>query len=300
MDNQTNLKEALNELTVEGVLHEKNLEIKTEDGKNMISGTISIKTSETNIVTLRVSQNEYTKAGKPNSVYAGLVTVKDEYKSVAEVGNELADKVRVTKGQINPYHNKNTNADTVGFKTNFINRVKDESTFDPKAELDVELYISSITGETSKEEETRGEETGRAIIRGWMPTYNGIEPLTFVVPEEYADDIREEYKSGDTVLISADVINSKVEKKQTIPVKIGKPKVKKITSYKNELLLTGISESYEERKENGEAVEPYNRDAIQKAIAEREIKIEEAKKDGATATQQAKPPVTSGRPMPNW
>ena len=79
MANETNLKEALNELTVEGVLHEKNLEIKTDDGKKSISGSISIQTSDTNIVTLRVNQNEYTKAGKLNSIYAGLVTVK-EYK----------------------------------------------------------------------------------------------------------------------------------------------------------------------------------------------------------------------------
>lgn len=299
MANETNLKEALNELTVEGVLHEKNLEIKTDDGKKSISGSISIQTSDTNIVTLRVNQNEYTKAGKLNSIYAGLVTVKEEYKSVAEVGNELADKVRITRGQINPYHSTNTNTDVIGFKTNFINRVKDLSTFEPRAELDVELYISAITSEVSTDEETRGEETGRAILRGWMPTYNGIEPLTFVVPEEYADVVKEEYKSGDTVLVSADVVNSKVVKRQEIPVKIGKPKVKTTTTYKNELVLTGISETYEDRKDNGEAVEPYNKEAIQKAITEREIKIEEAKKSGNT-TQQAKPPVTSGRPMPNW
>ncbi len=301
MANETNLREAKNVMEVEGVLHEKNLEVKTQDGVEMISGSISIKVDDKNIITFNVRQNKFTKEKKENSVYAGLVTVMNEYKSVAEVGEELADKVRVSRGQLNPYYNVNTKKDNLVYRTNFVSRVKDMNKFKPHAEVDVEVYISSITPEVYKSGENQGEETGRAVLKGWMPTYNGIEPVFFVVPVEYADTVLSEYKAGQTVEIFADVINNRVEETRIIPVKIGKPQKKTIVDYVNELVLTGISESYEDKIENGEPCEkPYDRETIQKAITEREINnTKRAEKSNSNSVSNSNPAPVN-RPVPNF
>lgn len=296
---ETNLRQAKAELHVMGVLSEKNLEIKTEDGHRFITGSLTISVDDTNSITVGVRQNEFTKEGKPNSVYTGLVTVMNEYKSVAEVGKDLADKVMINRGQVNPYHNANTNRDVVAYKTNFINRVREEN-FEPKAEVEVEIYVAGITPEMYTSGENQGEETGRVLLKGWMPTYNGIEPIVFVVPEEdgMAETVRSEFAVGQTYMIYADVHNTRVETIREVPVKIGKPRTERTVTYKNELLLTGCSESYEDI----DNIEPYDKEAIQKAIVDREIRIEQAKKQSTNnTTQNSKPaPAQSGRPMPNF
>lgn len=267
---ETNLRQANAKAFVHGVVSEKDLKVVTEEGKNKITGHLTVKTSDVNFVKFNVNVNEKTNAGTDNKTYAGIQTVMNEYQSIAEVGEEEATKVKVT-GDISPFTGKNGEK-IVSFRSNFFNRFKADEVedFEPIAEFSIELFISGINPELDAE----GVETGRTVVSGWMPTYNGIEPIDLVAEGEVAQAIDSGFEVGQTVEFYGEIINNRIETVTEIPVKIGKPKKKVTVEFKNDMIITGASEAYEE----GITPElPYEADTIQAAIQERENKLEEAK-----------------------
>ena len=280
---ETNLRQANAKAFVEGVVSEKDLKVVTEEGKNKITGHLTVKTSDVNFIKFNVNVNEKTKNNTDNKTYAGIQTVMNEYKSIAEVGEEEATRVKVS-GDISPFTGKNGEK-IVSYKSNFFNRLKADEEFEPKAEFSIELFISGINPEL----DTEGVETGRTIVSGWMPTYNGIEPIDLVAEGEVAQAIDAGFEVGQTVEFYGEIINNRIETVTEIPVKIGKPRKKVTVEIKNDLIITGASEAYEE----GITPElPYEADTIQAAIQERANKLEEEKakaQSGAKTTNNAKP-----------
>ena len=265
MNTDTNLRQSDHKVNVEGIVSEVAL-IKNDpnrDPKNVtpgvdnISGTVTVKTDETNFIRFMVNVNSKTKAGTDNKTYAGIETVMNEYKSIAQFGEEEADKVRITNGDINLFTSKTDGSPQVGYKANFFNRVKGE--YNPHAEFEVEMYISNIFPEMDKDD----DETGRLIVKGWVVTYNGIETITLIAPKDLASAVESTYEVGQTTKFYGDIINSRVEKITEIPMAIGKPKQKVETTYKNELIITGAEEPYDEER-------AYKADSIKLAIQERE------------------------------
>lgn len=279
---ETNLRQSTTKINCEGIVSEKDLKVVTEDGATKIQGTLTVKTSDTNFIRFNVNVNEKTKNGTENKTYAGIQTVMDTYKSIAEFGEEEADRVRIN-GDINIYTGQN--GTNVGYKSNFFNRLKNPDELDPKAEFTIEMFISSIAPEVN----TDGEETGRVVVNGWTATYAGVEPVKLIAEGEVANAVDSTFEPGQTVEFYGDVINNKIEKITEIPVAIGKPRRKVETSYKNELIITGASEAYEE----GVTPEkPYEAETIKAAIQERQNKLEEAKakaQSGQKTVGAAKP-----------
>ena len=280
---ETNLRQANAKAFVEGVVSEKDLKVVTEEGKNKITGHLTVKTSDVNFIKFNVNVNEKTKNNTDNKTYAGIQTVMNEYKSIAEVGEEEGTRVKVS-GDISPFTGKNGEK-IVSYKSNFFNRLKADEELEPKAEFSIELFISGINPEIDAE----GVETGRTIVSGWMPTYNGIEPIDLVAEGEVAQAVDSGFEVGQTVEFYGEIINNRIETVTEIPVKIGKPRKKVTVEIKNDLIITGASEAYEE----GITPElPYEADTIQAAIQERANKLEEEKakaQSGAKTTNNAKP-----------
>jgi hypothetical protein len=279
---ETNLRTSNAKVTVEGIVSEKDLKIVIEDNKTRIEGSVTIKTNDTNFIRFNVRVNEKTNAGAENRTYTGIMTVLEEYKSIAEVGEEEADKVRVS-GDLNIFTGQN--GTSVGYRGNFFNRLRNPEEYEPKAEFGVEIFVSSIVPEVN----TDGDETGRVVVNGWVPTYNGIEPLKLVAEGDVAAAVDSTFEPGQTVEFYGDVVNSRVEKVTEIPVAIGKPRRKVETSFKNELIITGASEAYEE---GVSAEKPYEAEVIKAAIQERQNKLEEAK----AKAQNASKPATAAKP----
>lgn len=288
---ETNLRQADAKVNVEGVVAELSLneEMDATLGCNKVSGYLTVKTSDTNFVRFNININEKTKAGAENKAYAGIKTVMNDYRSIDAVGEEDADKVRVN-GDLNPYHSIQTGQDVLGYKSNFFNRVIGE--YNPHAEFDVEMFIANITPEIDKE----GEETGRLLVKGWVPQYNnGVEPLTLVVPEDLADAVDSTFERGQTARFYGDVINDRVVIKREVPVAIGKPKVETRTITKNELIVTGATEPYEEGVSQEK---PYPADTIKAAIQARKDRIESKKNmenSGAAARRAGTRPSGAAR-----
>lgn len=286
MSTTTNLREAVSAVTVTGVLSEKDLKEVITDGAKSIRGKLVLQVSSVNFVTFPVFVNQKKADGSDNKIYASMETVMRDYHSVSEVGSDDADVVSVTRGQLNPrsFVNDSGRHESVNFRSNFFNRVN-KNDYTPVAEVEAEIYIGAITREVYRRGENQGEETGRVVIKGWMPLYNdGIEPVYFIVTEDIADQIESEYAVGQTVTVYATIDNRRVEEIIEKPVKIGKPKKEVKTYYVNELVLTGISEAYEEGITK---FAPYETDAIQKAITEREIRLDNAATKPATPKASA-------------
>ena len=301
MSETTNLRQADAVVDVIGIVSENKLEEVTKDGKTSIRGELVIQTDEINFITFNVFVNEKKDNGEDNKTYAGIKTVMEEYKSVAKVGRENATKV-VVNGQIRP--NSYVGRDgqvhvAMRNQSSFFNRYNGSAEeFEPHAWFEVEMAITSIVPEIYSSGENQGEETGRAIVKGWMPTYNGIEPITLIAPAEdgIAEAIMDDYHPGETVKFYGDIVNSRAVIEETIPVKIGKPRVKVKTIYKNEMIITNASEAYGEDSD-APTPEPYDIEAIKKATVDRELRLEEEKdKAKKPETTTAKPKTGRGLP----
>lgn len=278
---KTNVRQANTKAFVVGTLSEKSLEVKTEEGKTRIEGYLTIKTSDVNFVKFSVKINEKTNAGADNKCYAGIETVMNEYHSIAEVGEEEATKVKVS-GDVNLFTGRDGKP-AVAYKSNFFNRIKTDDEFEPKAEFTIETYITNISPELDSD----GAETGRMTVTGWCPSYNGIEPVELVAEGDTGKAIEDTFHAGQTVEFYGDIINNKIETITEIPVAIGKPRRKVETTYKNDLIINGASEAYEE----GVSQEaPYEDSVIEAALQERKNKMEEAK---AKAQSGSKPAVAA-------
>lgn len=281
---KTNLRQANTKAYVVGILSEKALEVKTEEGKTKVTGHLTIKTSDVNFIKFTVNVNEKTNAGADNKCYSGILTVMEEYKSIAEAGEEEATRVKVS-GDVNVFTTRDGKPG-VSYKSNFFNRLKADEEFEPKAEFSVETYITNISPELN----TDGEETGRIVVSGWCPTYNGIEPVELVAEGETGKAVENTFKDGQTVEFYGEIINNRIETITEIPVAIGKPRKKVEVSYKNDLLITGASEAYEE---NVTPEIPYEDGVIEAALQERKNKLEEAK---AKAQSGNKAPAAATKP----
>ena len=307
-ETKTNLREAEAIIKTTGILSEKNLEEVTVDGKKVIRGTLVIQTSEENFTTYNVYVNELKNDGTENSAYKGVKTVLDEYKSIAEVGREEADYVSVGKGRISPNtYFRGGRHDNIRYQTSYFNRFtpKEDTVFG--SEFSIEMFIKSIVPEMAKDEEGEMAETGRVVVNGWIPTYNGIEPIALIAPveDDIAEGVTDSYEVGQTVEFYGNCVNSKHVEIIEKPVKIGKPKREEKVTYKNEFIITGASDAFD--AEEGRYV-PYDADAINAAITERDLKLkemEEADKKGGKAKSNtgtgvgSKPPV-SNRKLPNF
>jgi hypothetical protein len=265
------LREAANQVQVEGLFAENRMEIVEVDGMKVIRGEFDVEVAEGEVHTFRVYATEKKKDGTDNNIFKGLKTVMDEYKSIASHGREEADKVRITNGKLglNEYYAPDGQLKQyTQLTTNFVNRVPANDKFEPKAEFEVELFVHSVTDEIKN-----NEETGRVILKGYVPLFNGrVIPMQFVVGEEGAEFVKDNYEPGTTVKIFGEIINRVEIKKIEEPVAFGKPKEKITKNIVRELRVTGGKEPYDE-----ESSLVFDPKLIKAALTEREIYLENLK-----------------------
>src|SRR5690606_1511936 len=130
---------------------------------------------------IRLRSNKFTNAGKENSLYKGYVTIKDEYVSVADAAEnpELTPtKVKIDgKLTTNEYYGQDGKLRQFQqIEGKFVNRLTDKDDPTPKATFEVEIYVDSV-----KAEMENNDETGRALVEAWIPTFNAIVPYKFAV-----------------------------------------------------------------------------------------------------------------------
>lgn len=269
------LRQADNKIEVEGLLLEvDSREGKTADGREFMSARLTIETVEDSEQhQVEMFSMKLKKDGTENGIYNSLKTVAEEYKSVKDVGREEADKVRTTTGEIrlNDYVNDRGLQSFPQISATFINRVEAGQEFNPHAKFETEVVVDRVVEEMDKDQ----EETGRAILHGYIPLYGGrVIPFEFKVGEDGTGYVMDNYEKGDTVFVYGEIINQteKVVTKVESAFGADKENVKYYTI--REFVITGGTEPYEEENAN-----TYNLDSIAKALNEREAYLEELKKN---------------------
>lgn len=189
------LRQADNKVVIKGKLKEKKLSIGSKDGKNYIKGHIIVRENESEHK-VSVLCNELTKSGTPNGYFKGLVTVMNEYKSIAEFGEEMADVVSIDRGTIgiNDFVTQDGQlVSNVEVSANSIHRVTED--VQQMACAEIEVYMDKIKMEINREQMP----TGRILIDAVIPCYGGrITPVQLVAEgEQRVNYIQEHVANGE-------------------------------------------------------------------------------------------------------
>lgn len=280
-EQKNQLRQAKNVAEVEGLLLDKKVFTGTmQTGDPFISVNLDIETGEGNVHTVSLFSGEKNKKGEISGLYTGLQTVVNEYQAVAEddVGRENATKVSVRPSNadfLNGALSRNDYVNDRGLQSfpeitaMSVNRITEKDDYNPRATFSTELVVQSVVEEMDREE----EETGRAILKGYIPTYGGrIIPFEFVVAEDGASYVLDNYETNQTVSVYGDIINKQITNTTTIPAAFGEDKKEITTTYVREFLILGGSEPYDE-----DSPQSYDPKTIRQALAEREVYLEELK-----------------------
>jgi hypothetical protein len=251
------LRQGLNKIEITGVLKESKLSSGKSDNGNYINGSLVIKAGEFTELELKVFANEKNKEGKVRKVYETLKQILDkELETLADgVPEEEATKVRVWGNEgFTPQFREEmyvteANPDEVttrisldlGFGNVTVDdRIKPE---DYKATFDVEMFVVKIQDEIKNH-----EETGRVIIKGYVPVYGGevipLEVVAGVVEDEdgefdFAEEIRGSVHEGSTINLWGNIDYKAIIVKKSKGGSLGRAKVEETRTYVNDLVAIG-------------------------------------------------------------
>lgn len=291
------LKQTTNKSKFIGVLSEKALAVesgkmKDDKGKefdcDVIKGTISIETAN-GTFPLRVYSKSKKKDRTDNKMYAGLVTIMNDYVSKMDVSQgkaEVADTIEcVVKVDINDYVSKNSGkvVSSVQLGMNKANRVAADT--ESTTDLMLEGYIGKIAPETDKD----GEETGRLIVTLVTIGYGGVaKPFTILVPEDLADDFGDMYEEGQTSMLYCAVMMRHVGGSSNTTAAFGK-RAKVSSGFDvQEIVLIGGDEPYEDDEDEEGNSKCISAKDIKALMKERKLMLEQKEKD---AQEEASKPT---------
>lgn len=215
-------KTKTNSVKIVGYLKENNLEqIVNARGDKVIRGSIIVATDKISSHKIQFYVAERTSNGEDSKDYASLlgllpdntITVASFLKENPDadfaMASNAASKVWVM-ARFEEYATKvgertRSMITLKGFRAGF-STIKADKPFKPCAEFDVDIYINKMTDETDND----GKKTGRILIEGLIPKYDGsVDKIDFVAVQDnnVANYIDKNYKVSDTVLIKGDVVS---------------------------------------------------------------------------------------------
>lgn len=206
------LQQSNNEGIIIGKLKEKKIDfgVGKESGKAYAKGylTLVVNTADgINEIKVSVMQMALKKDGGENGLYKGLQTINNEYKSIVEHGEELADTIKV-KGslEMNDYYNKNKDevSSFLQVKGTIIERV--DATSEHMAKFKIGGFIETITD----------KEDGTADVAMVSIAYGGKAlPVTVTIPKEGVAPFKGMFYPQCTADINFDLVNAVVVTKTT-------------------------------------------------------------------------------------
>ena len=280
------IEEMKNSVIVEGILSEVDLEKKTyeKDGKmvDCIRGEIKVHVEldgKDLEIPVRFFANKLTKTNNESPAYTNLLNFLETAKSIAAVGKDEADAVRVSGASImmNEYFTPDNRFVTYpAVRASFINIIK-RSDMAYKAVANMAMVINSMAMVTDKD----GVEVDPATLRiiGMTVGYNGYTDLVPVITDnpQYISAIQATYNEGDAIEVSAKLYFTSSQVTTYEEVEIGDPIEHTRTVSTSDLKISGVKSS-----ELG--TEAYSAAEVNSALASREARIENKK----TANAQKK------------
>ena len=279
-----------NSVKIEGILSEIDLEAGSymKDGKTVekIGGSIKVRVNqmlngvETELdIPVYLFANKLTNKNTPNPAYASIERVMNEYKSIAAVGIDAADRVRITGANIrmNEYYGQGDKLNSYPrINASFVTKITDMSKFAPEATFSAIFAIGNMGYETDKD---GVQIPDRFKIRGIMPQYGGSVDVIdfFATSPNVIDAVSSYWEQGDTVKINGKLNFSSKTEETVVQVDFGEPRIERKTVSVSELIITGGSQTPLE----GDFA--FDMDEIQSALEARQARLAELK-----AKQKAK------------
>jgi hypothetical protein len=279
-----------NSVKIEGILSEIDLEAGSymKDNKTVekIGGSIKVRVNqmlngvETELdIPVYMFANKLTNKGTPNPAYASIERVMNEYKSIAAVGIDAADRVRITGASIrmNEYYGQGDKLNSYPrINASFVTKITDMSKFAPEATFSAIFAIGNMGYETDKD---GVQIPDRFKIRGIMPQYGGSVDVIdfFATSPNVIDAVSSYWEQGDTVKINGKLNFSSKTEETVVQVDFGEPRIERKTVSVSELIITGGSQTPLE----GDFA--FDMDEIQSALEARQARLAELK-----AKQKAK------------
>ena len=293
-----------NSVKIEGILSEIDLEAGSymKDGKTVekIGGSIKVRVNqmlngvETELdIPVYMFANKLTNKGTPNPAYASIERVMNEYKSIAAVGIDAADRVRITGANIrmNEYYGQGDKLNSYPrINASFVTKITDMSKYNPEASFSAIFAVGSMGYETDKD---GVEVTDRYKIRGIMPQYGGSVDVIdfFATSPNVIDAVSSYWEQGDTVKINGKLnFTSKTEEK-LVEVDFGEPRVERKTTSVSELIITGGSQTPLE----GDFA--FDMDEIQAALEARQARLAELKAKAKAKDNKSAPKAAPKKAM---
>ena len=286
------MKLGKNKVEFLGVVKEQKLkEVKTENGES-ITGKLVLKCGEFKEVDVNVFVGKYNKDGKTVSkkyetlkdfIDGKLPTMasakEDEEPTIVNIwGNEpftanIEENMYKSKQSGNVVTNPQFR---LGFANITVKQDVEEKDF--KAEFDVDIYVDSITEEVDP---STNEETGRAIIKGYLPLYGGlVMPLELVAGMIKGDDeedlnmaelVLDNVREGDTFSAYGDINFERIITQTKSSGKgFGRAKIETKTDYIHEFNIL-----YGEIVEDEDKM--FEEEDIKQALVQRDSKMDEIK-----------------------
>ena len=284
------LKQAFNNVEIEGILLEKEFEIAEVDldfndkskGKcNQIRGSVKIETAPHSQHQINAQSKDKKADGTENSLFAGLNTVNKEYKSVADLlkttnpstgqpytqeeAYENADRITITNGEIsiNEYPTPAGEWKSYqGVRSNFLGRTKDMTQYNPRATFKIQGLMRGMKDEIDKKTQAP---TGRKKVGLIVPIFGGkVVPMEFVVDGQNGAYMESAFPKGSSVEVWGSILNNVIVEEK-VTEGFGKANVEVIKTYVNEFVIEGGL------PQPLPADKGFDQELVQKAMADRSL-----------------------------
>ena len=273
------IKEMKNFVIIEGILSAINLkEIQYKNDANeivpAIAGDITVKVilnDQLLEIKPRFFRKKFNNNGTPNSSYDNLVEFMNTAKSIAAVGEEEADAVKVTGAKIimQEYYTPDGRFITYpSVQASYIKILPNKKDVNYTAQANIEAIIGKMDYIMNSD----GIETPKFQITGIHIGYNSYTDLIPIVTENesYIEAIKATYKEGDVVNINANLMFTYSIETSYEQVDIGEPIVHQKTVALSDIVLKGIIFSNYEDEE-------LQQHQIDRCLALRKERIEKKK-----------------------
>lgn len=264
------MAESVNKVKLVG----KIVEISHKEGKNRnnqdyVAGKVMVETEPDNIIPVDFYQNVLKKDGNPNSVYKGVMTMINEFKTVAKDGRDAADVIEIDTAKLeeNSFYGQGGGL-VRGFRTTapFYNR---KANADPENSFIVTGIVVNMVEEIKNE-----VPTGTLFIDLLVIGYNNRgDVLRFTVEDEKGVKyIQTSLDKGDEVKFAGKIVIAETKVERTEAAAFGGPIVEFDTRIERKLLVTSATAGTQPDLQS---------DEIQTILAEREGKLNKMKEEFA-------------------
>lgn len=231
--------ESINKVTLAGLVVDIAVRTATnKNGQEYIAGRVTLETGPDNLIPVEFYQNKLTKAGQANSVYKGILTMSEEFKTIAKDGRDAADFVNINAGQLgeNSFYSQN-GALIREFKINspFFNRKT-------SAETENQFIVSGIV--MNMVDEVKSDlPTGRLLIDLLAIGYGNRGDLLRLVVEsdQGVEYMKRSLTVGDETKFAGEVIIAETRTEKIEEVAFGSPIVQHDVRIEKKLVVTSAT-----------------------------------------------------------